>query len=123
MSSSARVDQWLWAIRLYPTRSASSAACKGGHVRVNGRVAKPATPVNVGDKVRAFAAGVQREVEVVTPIVKRVGAPIAATCFIDFTPEPPPAESSGVFAERDRGAGRPTKRDRRQIDRLRGRRS
>jgi ribosome-associated heat shock protein Hsp15 len=117
----ARVDRWLWAVRLCKTRSDASQACKAGHVRVNGRPAKPATSVRVGDRVEAHLHRRDRVAEVVRVIDKRVGAPIAAECYVDHSPPPPPREDFG-FAVRDRGAGRPTKRERRQLDRLRGRR-
>lgn len=118
----ARVDQWLWAVRLCSTRSQATAACRAGHVRVNGRAAKAATPVRPGDRVRAYLAGSHREVEVVQPIVKRVGAVVARTCYVDHTPVAPPSAAETPFAQRERGSGRPTKRERRQLDRLRGRR-
>ncbi len=122
-AGSARVDSWLWAIRLYKTRSTASTACRGGQVSVNGRAAKPATRVVAGDRVEARANSLRRDLEVVRTIDKRVGAAIAATCFIDHAPPPTPSEAAALPADavRDRGAGRPTKRDRRQIDRLRGR--
>ncbi len=117
----ARVDSWLWAIRLFKTRSTASTACRGGHVEVNGRAAKPATRVVAGDRVVARVGATRRELEVVETVDKRVGAAIAATCFIDLAPPPEPSSQPPKDAVRDRGAGRPTKRDRRQIDRLRGR--
>jgi ribosome-associated heat shock protein Hsp15 len=116
-----RVDQWLWAIRLCSTRSQATAACRAGHVRVNDRPAKPATVVDVGDRVQAYVHEVHRTVEVVRPIQKRVGAPVAVECYVDHTPPPPPPELHPPLWERPRGAGRPTKRDRRQMDRFRGR--
>ena len=116
---STRVDKWVWAIRLYKTRSDATDACRGGHIKVNGVSAKPATTVQVGDRVEARLHGTDRIVEVAEVIDKRVGAPIAATCFVDHTP--PPTEVDRIrVAERERGAGRPTKRDRREIDRWRG---
>jgi ribosome-associated heat shock protein Hsp15 len=115
---STRVDRWLWAVRLTKTRSDAAAACRGGHVRVNDRPAKPATAVSPGDEVRARVGNRTRIVEVVRVIQKRVGATDAATCFIDRTPAPPPETSSPV-ARRDRGAGRPTKRERRILDKFR----
>jgi ribosome-associated heat shock protein Hsp15 len=114
------VDRWLWAVRLTKTRSDAASACRGGHVRVNDRPAKPATTITAGDEVRARVGDRTRIVEVVRVIEKRVGAPDAATCFIDRTPAPPPVPVAQV-AQRERGAGRPTKRERRVIDRLRGR--
>lgn len=119
---SARVDRWLWAVRLYKPRSAATDACKGGHVKVNGRPAKPATLVRPGDRVEAFAGGRQRILEVVQVVEKRVGAAAAAACIVDHSPPPPPKPD--VPAEqfvRERGAGRPTKRDRREMERLRRR--
>ncbi|MFN3255882.1 MAG: RNA-binding S4 domain-containing protein [Ilumatobacter sp.] len=118
----ARIDQWLWAIRLTKTRSDAAAACRGGHVEVNGKAAKPATAVKVGDRVEARLGQRTRIVEVQRVIVKRVGASVAIECFVDHSPPPPESLDDGVaFGQRDRGAGRPTKRDRRQIDKLRGR--
>jgi ribosome-associated heat shock protein Hsp15 len=118
---SARVDQWLWSVRLTKTRSDAAAACRGGHVKVNGKPAKPATPVKVGDRVEAHLHDRLRLLDVRTVIAKRVGATIAVDCFVDHSPPPPDREEIGGNFQRDRGAGRPTKRDRRQLDRLRGR--
>lgn len=112
---STRVDRWVWAIRLYKTRSEATDACRGGHVRVNGAGAKPATPVRPGDRVEARAHGVDRIVEVVAVIDKRVGAAVAAGCFVDHTPPPAEVDRTRV-APRERGAGRPTKRERRRLD-------
>lgn len=115
---STRVDRWLWSVRITKTRPDAAEACRGGHVRVNGKPAKPATMVSPGDEVRARVRDTTRVVEVVRVIHKRVGAADAATCFIDRTPRPKPEETP-VFAVRDRGAGRPTKRDRRLLEQLR----
>ncbi|XVS66585.1 RNA-binding S4 domain-containing protein [Actinosynnema sp. CA-299493] len=117
---STRVDRWLWAVRLTKTRSDAAAACKGGHVRVNDRPAKPATAVSPGDEVRARVGDTTRIVEVVRVIQKRVGAADAVGCFIDRTPPPPPpTETPAQVARRERGAGRPTKRERRVLDKFR----
>ena len=115
-----RVDRWLWAVRLTRTRSEATAACRSGHVKVDGRSAKPATPVGVGDRVEVRIHGRDRIVEVGRVIDKRVGAPIAAECYVDHSP-PPPEAPVGPPPRRVPGAGRPTKRERRQIDRFRGR--
>jgi ribosome-associated heat shock protein Hsp15 len=112
------VDRWLWAVRLTKTRSDAAAACRGGHVRVNDRPAKAATSVTPGDEVRVRSGGTTKIVEVVRVIQKRVGAPDAATCYLDRTPAPSP-EALMPVARRDRGAGRPTKRERRVLDRFR----
>ena len=89
-------------------------------MRVNGSPAKPATSVRVGDRVDATVGGRLRSLEVVRIVDKRVGAPVAAECMVDHSPPLPTKKSDdpAVFA-RDRGAGRPTKRDRRHLDRLR----
>jgi len=115
---STRVDRWLWAVRLTKTRPDAAAACRGGHVRVNDRPAKPSTMVSPGDEVRARVGDTTRIVQVMRVIHKRVGAADAVTCYLDRTPPPPPTVIVPVAA-RDRGAGRPTKRDRRILDRWR----
>jgi ribosome-associated heat shock protein Hsp15 len=118
-----RVDAWLWAVRVFKSRSAASSACKAGHVQVGGERAKPATTVAVGERVRVRGAdGHERQLEVRRLLVKRVGASIAVECYVDHAPPPPPKEERpALVAMRDRGAGRPTKRERRQIERFRGR--
>ena len=108
----------MWAVRLTKTRPDAAAACRGGHVRVNDRQAKPSTTVSPGDEVRARIGDRTRIVDVVQVIQKRVGAADAVTCYLDRTPAPPPAVSV-VVAARDRGTGRPTKRDRRMLDKWR----
>jgi ribosome-associated heat shock protein Hsp15 len=113
-----RVDRWLWAVRLYKTRSAASTACSGGHVSVNGVPAKAATKVHVGDRVTARVAQRDRDLEVVQLLEKRVGAPAAAEAVVDHSPPPPPRELSAPPLARDPGTGRPTKRDRRAIDKM-----
>jgi ribosome-associated heat shock protein Hsp15 len=114
-----RADQWLWAVRLYKTRSAATEACRGGHVRVNGAPAKAATPVRPGDRLEVHHHGGLRILEVVNPLDKRVGAPLAAEAFVDHSPPPPPREERVPVFARISGAGRPTKRERRQMDRFR----
>ena len=115
---STRIDRWLWAVRLTKTRPDAAAACRGGHVRINDRPAKPASTVVPGDEVRAVIGDRTRIVEVTRVIQKRVGAADAVTCYLDRTPGLPPVVAVPVAA-RDRGAGRPTKRDRRVLDRWR----
>jgi len=114
-----RVDKWLWAVRVYKTRSNATDACRGGHVRVNDAPAKPSTPVRPGDRVVARAHDADRVLEVVRIIDKRVGASVAAECLVDHSPPPPPREFVAPAFVRDPSAGRPTKRERRQLDRFR----
>lgn len=120
-ATSVRVDSWIWAVRLVKTRSLAQAACRGGHVRINGEKVKPAQAVRIGDEVRVRVGELERIVTVSRIIRKRVGANVAAECLIDLTPPPPPREAVPFAPQRDRGAGRPTKRERREIDRLQGR--
>ena len=103
--AATRLDVWLWAVRLTPTRSAATELCRSA--------------VKVGDRIEARIAQRQRIVEVVRVIGKRVGAPVAAECLVDHSP-PVERDAGAPVMQRDRGSGRPTKRDRRQIDRLRG---
>jgi ribosome-associated heat shock protein Hsp15 len=118
-----RVDSWIWSVRLAKTRQAASGACRAGHVRVNGVRVKPAHAIQTGDEVRLRQDGYERVVVVARVITKRVGAPVAAECYIDNSPPRPPREEAAAgVALRDRGAGRPTKRERRSIDKLLGRR-
>ena len=120
MSDTGRVDSWLWAVRVLKTRSAATAASKAGHVTVNDERAKPAQTVRIGDVVRVRLDGEERILQVARLIAKRVGAPVAAECYVDLTPPKPPREERVLTVVRDRGAGRPTKRDRRVIERLMG---
>jgi len=120
-TTTARVDAWLWAVRVYKTRSAATTACRAGHVRVNGERAKAAQPVQPGDELRVRIQGFDRILVVKKTIAKRVGAALVAEALDDRTPPPPPRESMPFVPVRDRGAGRPTKRDRRDIEKLRGR--
>lgn len=115
-----RVDRWLWAVRLCKTRSAATDACRGRHVWVNGAAAKPASMIRRGDRITAVLHGRERIVEVVELIDKRVGAPVAAGCLVDHTPPPPERPPPPIFV-RDAAAGRPTKRERRQLDEFRHR--
>ena len=114
-----RVDKWLWGVRVYKTRSIATDACRAGHVKVNRVAAKPAVVVRPGDTVEAFCNGREHVLEVTAIIDKRVGAAVAAECYVDHSPPPPPADQQPPNFARERGAGRPTKRDRRQLDRVR----
>ncbi|MFI2433850.1 RNA-binding S4 domain-containing protein [Streptomyces sp. NPDC018693] len=117
--ASVRVDSWIWSVRLVKTRSQGATACRGGHVRVNGERVKPAHSLRVGDEVRVRQEGRERIVVVTRLIRKRVGAPVAVQCYLDNSPPPPPREAVAPAGVRDRGTGRPTKRDRRELERLR----
>ncbi|MBX3067033.1 MAG: RNA-binding S4 domain-containing protein [Cryobacterium sp.] len=120
-NAKVRVDSWLWAIRVFKTRTEATRACRAGHVQISGERAKAAQAVGIGTEVRVRITGFDRILRVTQPIIKRVPAAVAATCFVDLTPPRPPSERSYFPPAREPGAGRPTKRDRRELDRLRGR--
>jgi ribosome-associated heat shock protein Hsp15 len=118
LTDEVRIDRWLCAVRLVKTRPMATQLCEGGHVRVNGNTAKPSTKVRAGDRVDALIHGRERIVEVVRSIETRVGAPVAATCYIDHSPPPVVSElAPGVKVVR--GEGRPSKRLRRELERMR----
>lgn len=119
--AAGRVDTWIWSVRLAKSRSAASTACKGGHVRVNGVRVKPAHLIRPGDEVRVRQGERDRVVVITKVIAKRVGAPVAVECYVDNSPPPPSRDKVAPVGIRDRGTGRPTKRDRRSIDKLLGR--
>ena len=112
-----RIDRWLSAVRLVKTRPLATRLCDGGHVLVNGSPARPSTKVRAGDRVEAFIADRERIVEVIRPIESRVGAPVAATCYVDHSP--PVVLQTGPEILPIRGEGRPSKRHRREFERLR----
>lgn len=122
---SVRVDKWLWSVRVFKTRRQATDACSAGRVRINGEAVKPAAKVKVGDVVQAVRRD-RTTIYVAQELIdKRVSATRAAECVEDRSPPPPKRQDHldvPVFAERDKGAGRPTKKDRRAIDRLRGER-
>lgn len=113
-----RLDRWLVAARMYKTRPVAQAACDAGEVRVNGIVAAPARAVRVGDEVEADTPGGARKWKVLALAEKRGPAEVARTLYEDHSPPPPPKAEPNAL--RERGAGRPTKREGREIRRLRG---
>ena len=122
LSEKTRVDKWLWAVRFFKTRSLATDACSGAKVKVNGVNAKASQLIRTGDMVICKKEHINYELKVVTIIEKRVGAPIAVTCYENLTP---PEElnkfedwfvGKGKNEKREAGTGRPTKRERRDID-------
>lgn len=114
-----RVDAWLWAVRIFKTRSLATDECKAGHVRVNDEHVKPSQKLKIGDVVRVRYPGWEKVLKVEKMLAKRVGAPIAVTCYEDLS-APRPAYFNAGLPKRDRGTGRPTKLERRQLNELRG---
>ncbi|OUW16999.1 MAG: hypothetical protein CBD18_05670 [Opitutales bacterium TMED158] len=118
----ARVDRWLWAVRLFKTRSQSTEACRGGKVRIRDEKVKPSRSLKVGDTLAVQQGLVARTVKVVGLIEKRVGAKLVADFMEDLTPpeayEVLQQTRAQSILQRDRGAGRPTKKERREIEEL-----
>jgi len=117
-----RIDKYLWAIRLFKTRSLATEACKAGKVKLNGQNIKASAVVKPGD-VYQVSKGIEKKIiEVVEPLYNRVEFKVAVTKYKDLTPEEETQAFKSAFhgsvLTRDRGTGRPTKRDRREIDDL-----
>jgi ribosome-associated heat shock protein Hsp15 len=119
LAEQTRIDRWLTAARIFKSRTLAQEACEAGHVRVNELPVKPSHPVKLGDEVRAFAPRGSVVLRVKGLADKRLSAQLAQLLFDDHSPPPPPKEER--VAVRERGAGRPTKADRRALSRLRGR--
>jgi ribosome-associated heat shock protein Hsp15 len=116
-----RLDRWLWAARFYKSRSLAQAACSGGKVDVNGQAGKPARAVRVGDRLRLTVGEWRREL-IVRGLAERRGPPAAARILYEDLSPPPPPRPRRIPPPiwRVPGLGRPTKRERRRMDRLRG---
>lgn len=118
-----RLDKWLWAVRLFKTRPLAVDACKAGHVRRDDQILKPARDVQVGDVYHVRQGLLTRTVRVVGLPANRVGAPLVPQFMEDLTPPEAIAQARAAAVSpvmRARGSGRPTKRERRQLDDLRG---
>ena len=123
MSDSARCDKWLWAVRFFKTRGLAAEMCAAGKVKRLGHLLKAASPLHPGDVLEIpFPEGPgTRVVAVVSLIEKRVGAPEARACFEENTaPEVFEAQKNWHAARSEGMRGRPTKKDRREMDRIRG---
>lgn len=115
-----RLDRWLWAARAFRSRSQAAEACDGGKVDVNEQAAKPARALRPGDVVRISLPQGRRRILKVAALGERRGpAPVARTLFEELTPPEPPRARLASPPRREPGAGRPTKRERRALDRLR----
>lgn len=116
----ARLDKWLWAARIYKTRTLAADACKNGRIAINGAQAKPSRSVKVGDEVSVRKAPVTYTFRVLQTIEKRVGAKLIPEILENITPpeQHEVLEMSRIsgFVDRARGTGRPTKKDRRALD-------
>ncbi|MDB5226152.1 MAG: RNA-binding domain protein [Bacteroidota bacterium] len=113
-----RIDKWLYAVRLYKTRTLAADACAAGKIKIEGETIKASHLLKIGQTVQITKQGEKQIVKCLKLIEKRVGAPLAAECYEDLTP---PEEKNKLsfpasfFEVRDKGTGRPTKKDRRDI--------
>jgi ribosome-associated heat shock protein Hsp15 len=119
---SARADKWLWATRLFKTRSEAANACELEKIRRAGHLVKPATGLRPGDVIELpFPDGPgQRVIRVLSLIEKRVGAPLAQACYEELTAPSVVTANRQALLDRRAAGGRPTKKERRQIGRIRG---
>ncbi len=122
MSQKVRIDKWLWSVRIFKSRTIATDTIKAGKVKVNNVLVKASQLVQTGDRVFVQKNGFQFQFEVINPIEKRVGAAIAQTCYLDLTPTEELNKYKDWFVGksgvefRERGSGRPTKKERREID-------
>lgn len=120
MSDQARIDKWLWAVRIYKTRSIAAEACKKGHISIGDRTAKPAHNIRVGDIVNVKKAPITYSFRVLKCAENRVGAKLVPELMENITSQEQyeileMSKISG-FIDRQRGTGRPTKKERRNLD-------
>ena len=117
-----RVDKWLWSVRLFKTRSIATTMCKSGKISLGDKVLKPSYLVSESDVLGVKKEGFNLKIKVLRLIDKRVGAPIAVTCYENLTSEEEMNKYKDWFIGksrpeyREKGTGRPTKRERRELD-------
>ncbi len=120
----ARVDKWLWCVRIFKSRTIATDACKGGKVKILGETVKPSYLLQEGQVVVVRKNGFDFQFKVLSLIQNRVSAPLAALCYENLTPQEELNKyndwftGKGIVERRDKGTGRPTKRERRDIDRF-----
>lgn len=121
--SEVRIDKWLWAVRLFKTRSLATAACSAGHVKVDNQPVKPARPVQIGETISARAGNLHRTVKVIALLQRRVGPKLVADYLEDLTPPEEyervrelNANSRPALLHYPKGLGRPTKKQRRLME-------
>jgi len=121
-NKAVRIDKYLWAVRLFKTRSQAAEACKKGRVLINEMPVKPSREINVDDIFQIRRSPVLYKYRVKELLTNRVGAKLVANYLENITPEEElfklEVERNMPYFKRDRGTGRPTKKDRRDIDRL-----
>jgi len=117
-----RIDKWLWAVRLFKTRTQASDACRGGKVKMDGQNVKPSRDIRVGEEIEVQTGAIRKKVAVKAILKNRVGAKLVDDYMEDLTP-PEEYEKLDMlkqlnYEKRDRGTGRPTKKNRREINKL-----
>ncbi|MDX1940718.1 MAG: RNA-binding S4 domain-containing protein [Saprospiraceae bacterium] len=122
-----RIDKWLWSVRIFKSRTVATDACKGGKVKIKGESVKPSYLLQKDEVVTVRKEGFDFQFKAVELIQKRVGAAIAVNCYEDLTPIEEKNKyvewfvaGKGPAEQRERGAGRPTKKERREIDHFKG---
>lgn len=120
MADGVRIDKWLWAVRIYKTRSQASDACKKGYVTVKESSVKPSREIRIGDIIQVKKAPITRSFKVLALVGKRMGAKLIVD-FVEDVTSPEELKLLEIqknmrWIERDRGTGRPTKKDRRELD-------
>jgi ribosome-associated heat shock protein Hsp15 len=120
-----RIDKWLWSVRIFKSRTMATDACKGGRVRINGEAVKPSYQMEVQEIITVKKEGFNFQYRALQLIEKRVGAPIAVTCYENITPEAEMNKynawflsAAGSAETREKGAGRPTKKERRDMEKF-----
>ena len=121
-AASVRIDKWLWAVRVYKSRSLATAACDAGRVTIGGQKVKPSRGVKAGDVITATAGDINRTIKVLAFLEQRVGARLVGDYMEDLTPaselqKPREHFPKAAIPFRPKGAGRPTKKERRQWER------
>ena len=122
MTDKVRIDKWLWGVRVFKTRTLATECCKSNKVKINGKEAKPSTEVFIGNTVEVKKDGFNMQYKVLGIVHTRVSAALAGPCYENVTPKDELnkyeawflAKSGSEF--REKGAGRPTKRERRELD-------
>ena len=124
MLKKVRIDKWLWSVRIFKSRTLATDACKSGKVKINGTSVKPSYLLSREEIINVRKNGFDLQFRVIDLIQKRVGAPLAQKCYEDLTPEEELQKFSNWFVgkasaeQREKGSGRPTKRERREIDKF-----
>ncbi|MDX1477221.1 MAG: RNA-binding S4 domain-containing protein [Saprospiraceae bacterium] len=122
MPDKVRIDKWLWSVRIFKTRTVATDACKNRRVTIGKQIAKPSSMVQRGDHVFVHKEGFKLEFKVIDLIQKRVSAPLAQACYENLTPPEEMSKFDDWYVGksgrefREKGAGRPTKKERRELD-------